>query len=353
MAWVRYDDQFYGNPKVTAVIAEDVGALALHLLANSWTNGQKHQGFVPAHQPAVLLLDRGLGQKWAATLVHARLWEETSNLCPECREEYAALPAHEIGYVFHNAKEYRAPARERQTPGTPADLSAKRREAGRKGGQAAAARRQQDQQNELAKVAIAVANQANEYQNPADPGLVTPIDQQVSTGAQDADLDASRVGQIDQGIVAEVANGVSKARASAVLLVSPVPVPEPVPDIASGEATLFAVQEVAKAKAKAETKADERAKRATRIPADFKVTPEMVKWATDRCPGVNGKNETEKFIYYWTGKGGKDATKVDWPATWRSWMLNALERTGTRPSTNYSGAYSDAGNERDYSKGSL
>ena len=28
------------------------------------------------------------------------------------------------------------------------------------------------------------------------------------------------------------------------------------------------------------------------------------------------------------GKTGKDATKLDWPATWRNWMLNAAERSG-------------------------
>lgn len=52
----------------------------------------------------------------------------------------------------------------------------------------------------------------------------------------------------------------------------------------------------------------------------------MVQWARERVPTVDGRRETEKFINYWRGKSGKDATKLDWPATWRNWMLNAAER---------------------------
>jgi hypothetical protein len=68
-------------------------------------------------------------------------------------------------------------------------------------------------------------------------------------------------------------------------------------------------------------------KRGSRIPDDFTVTPEMVAWARERCPHVNGRAETEKFINYWQAKSGKDATKLDWVKTWRNWMLNAAERT--------------------------
>lgn len=54
----------------------------------------------------------------------------------------------------------------------------------------------------------------------------------------------------------------------------------------------------------------------------------MVAWARRECPQVNGKRETEKFINYWTAKTGQAATKLDWPATWRNWMLGAAERSG-------------------------
>lgn len=74
------------------------------------------------------------------------------------------------------------------------------------------------------------------------------------------------------------------------------------------------------------------AKRGTRIPDDFAVTPEMVAWAVENCPGLDGRTETEKFVNYWRSKTGKDATKLDWEATWRNWLLNARDRFGTRAS---------------------
>lgn len=140
MAWVRYDDGFYSHPKVTAVIAEDPAALSLHVLANTWTNAQKRPGFVPAHQPGILIADRSLGAQWAKVLVAHGLWHEVTSMCDECMAEFSDL-AGGSGYVIHDAKHYRAPDRDRTTPGTPAELSEKRRAAGRKGGKATAAKR--------------------------------------------------------------------------------------------------------------------------------------------------------------------------------------------------------------------
>lgn len=77
--------------------------------------------------------------------------------------------------------------------------------------------------------------------------------------------------------------------------------------------------------------AQERAKRGTRIPADFTVTPQMVTWAREKAPNVDGRLETEKFVNYWQAKSGKDATKVDWAATWRNWILTASEHVLARP----------------------
>jgi len=64
-------------------------------------------------------------------------------------------------------------------------------------------------------------------------------------------------------------------------------------------------------------------KRATRLTDDFKVTPEMRLWASSKAPDADLSTETEKFINYWVAKSGKDATKLDWAATWRNWILNA------------------------------
>lgn len=51
----------------------------------------------------------------------------------------------------------------------------------------------------------------------------------------------------------------------------------------------------------------------------------MVSWAREHAPNVNGGYETAKFVDYWRGRSGKDATKTDWPATWRNWMRKAHE----------------------------
>jgi phage replication O-like protein O len=72
---------------------------------------------------------------------------------------------------------------------------------------------------------------------------------------------------------------------------------------------------------KEKTKKLERAKK---LPADFKITPSMHSWFTNQnfkyIPNL--KTETDKFIDYWTAKGGK---YVDWVAAWRNWMRKAEE----------------------------
>jgi hypothetical protein len=149
VAWVRYDDQFHTNAKVTAVIAENPAALALHVLANTWTNGQKRVGFIPKHQPGVLVCDRSQGAEWAEILTRHGLWHDVIDApgCASCAQAYDGLDAGVAGYVIHDSHVYRAPARERQTPGTPAELSEKRRLAGSKGGKASGETRKQAKQS--------------------------------------------------------------------------------------------------------------------------------------------------------------------------------------------------------------
>jgi hypothetical protein len=62
--------------------------------------------------------------------------------------------------------------------------------------------------------------------------------------------------------------------------------------------------------------------RGQRIPADFTVSPAMVDWAREKTPLV-GRTETENFIDHWTAASGRNATKRDWVAAWRTWMRNA------------------------------
>ncbi len=67
-------------------------------------------------------------------------------------------------------------------------------------------------------------------------------------------------------------------------------------------------------------------KRATRIPDDWKPTPEDVIW--QREAGISdllARRELPKFCDYWRAKA-KDATKINWSLTWRNWLRTALER---------------------------
>ena len=79
--------------------------------------------------------------------------------------------------------------------------------------------------------------------------------------------------------------------------------------------------------------APQQRRRGTRIPPDFTVTPDLVAWARQRVPQVDGRTETEKFINHFRAKSGNAAVKLDWALTWKNWMLTAAERTpsGSRP----------------------
>jgi hypothetical protein len=74
--------------------------------------------------------------------------------------------------------------------------------------------------------------------------------------------------------------------------------------------------------------------RGTRLPADWRPSSDLGDWLLAKLPEGRWSDhsrrwvlhETEKFSLYWTTKTGRDATKIDWDATWRRWMLTALER---------------------------
>jgi len=65
--------------------------------------------------------------------------------------------------------------------------------------------------------------------------------------------------------------------------------------------------------------------RANRLPADFEIPSEWIAWATSEASLSRSQAAIEgaKFIDYWHGKSGRDATKLDWQATWRNWCRNA------------------------------
>jgi hypothetical protein len=63
----------------------------------------------------------------------------------------------------------------------------------------------------------------------------------------------------------------------------------------------------------------------SRLPADWSLSEDLAEWAM-REVGMTAeavRKEAAKFRDYWVAKAGRDATKADWPATWRNWCRNA------------------------------
>ena len=79
---------------------------------------------------------------------------------------------------------------------------------------------------------------------------------------------------------------------------------------------------------------NEAAGRGSRLPADWTPSHSEVAFARARdMPQVRIDTEVEKFRNYWTAKSGAGATKRDWSATWRNWIITAMER-GYGPASN-------------------
>jgi hypothetical protein len=66
--------------------------------------------------------------------------------------------------------------------------------------------------------------------------------------------------------------------------------------------------------------------RGTRLSSDWQPSDDLVAYAVEQGMPINRIHlEAEKFKNYWTAKTGAAATKRDWAATWRNWILTAME----------------------------
>lgn len=70
-------------------------------------------------------------------------------------------------------------------------------------------------------------------------------------------------------------------------------------------------------------------KRGTRLPEGWMPAPTTISEMRVECPTIDQRSEHRKFVDYWTAKTGRDATKLDWDATWRNWIRRASERSPT------------------------
>lgn len=67
------------------------------------------------------------------------------------------------------------------------------------------------------------------------------------------------------------------------------------------------------------------AKKGHRLPDDFEPDSELIEWAREHAP-TTSRADHEQFVDYWRGVPGAKGRKVDWRATWRTWMRREHER---------------------------
>jgi hypothetical protein len=67
-------------------------------------------------------------------------------------------------------------------------------------------------------------------------------------------------------------------------------------------------------------------KKATRLPDDFAVTPEMFAWSSEiGMSSLQTLDETARFKDYYLAVPGQKGLKLDWVSTWRNWIRRSKE----------------------------
>jgi hypothetical protein len=65
------------------------------------------------------------------------------------------------------------------------------------------------------------------------------------------------------------------------------------------------------------------------LPDDWRLSQQDIAFAHGKgLADAEIRREGEKFHSYWTGASGRNARKRNWQATWRTWVLNLLDRRG-------------------------
>jgi hypothetical protein len=279
MVWFKVDDSFYRSAKVRKLgkrrvsAQSKVAATGLWTLSGDWSADNLTDGFIPWEVIEEWDPDRNL----AGRLLDCGLWVETER-------------DGEPGCQFHDWGDWQ-PTRDQVVQRRKADTErrARWREAKRSNGGGHA-------------VTVAETEPASRQESRRDAGRESPRESRPGSALPDPTrpdpLSTSR-GDVESDGSCFVADEVETSRRDAgrdAGLVSPP---------AGGRAT-----------------------RGTRIPDDFEVTPAMVTWSRENTPHADGRVETDQFRDYWHAKSGKDATKIDWEATWRSWMRNAEKHAG-------------------------
>jgi hypothetical protein len=126
MSYVLYDDRFDEHPKTLEAMAADPGAIALHLLCNTWTAKTSTPGVVPLAAVVAKAGGKARGLRWARILVAANLWHAAGHTCDHgCPQPPAD------GFVVHDFADQNGQVLEKA--GRREGLSRVRSEAGRRG----------------------------------------------------------------------------------------------------------------------------------------------------------------------------------------------------------------------------
>lgn len=67
-------------------------------------------------------------------------------------------------------------------------------------------------------------------------------------------------------------------------------------------------------------------KRGSRLPPDWELSEENRRYAAEKnLSPAQIEREASQFRDYWLAKPGKDGVKLDWDATWRTWVRNVVK----------------------------
>ena len=70
--------------------------------------------------------------------------------------------------------------------------------------------------------------------------------------------------------------------------------------------------------------------RASRLPNDLELSPDWEAFCRLERPALEPHHVFQVFKDYWIAQSGRNATKLDWFATWRNWVRNQRERQGSQ-----------------------
>jgi hypothetical protein len=74
--------------------------------------------------------------------------------------------------------------------------------------------------------------------------------------------------------------------------------------------------------------------RGTRLQPDWIPSEDQKRFAKEERPDLDLKTVADSFRDYWVSRAGKEASKLDWNATWRNWVRNQrAAKAGTASNT--------------------